>query len=696
MIKQSIISQVASKFNQMGITYQTGNGTDIAVFTKFLDAGWSTGSNKITYEALIFADEASSTVFMWEMTKEELHGLSFGGESGTSFQSGRTLFRKVKSVQYGPDGKAYEYTLDIGAISKAVKETAIQHGWRFKTVLRRDKASWPTGYVPSETNTETVRQSLDAYQQEQPQDGSFCINCGWGLAPDVFFCPNCGTRKQEDRMKQQDKHARQSSNGQQPQHVNYQPEQQPYIAQPSGGQGYNPYGNKQGPFYANAQQKSSGKGGTFGLIGFILLGILLIAILAAGKATPAGWILSTVVFAAAFFVQRKLSKKGCLLNLVLWIIAGFILLVILTAVTTESVSFTTAKLKNAHMTTAMDQSGKPVDKVSAYPPSAPELVAVAELRNAPSNTKVKFVWFYVTSNVNIAEYTVDSGDRGTDIYVFSTLTNDKPWPEGEYKVQMYIEDKKTPDATVVFVVRSDAGKSLTSNASTQPATAGVHSAAFRIDYLSYGMWPSITYKSDSGFDMNLGTAGDILFSIHANPAAFSNPDDKVSKITVAFNLLKPPSFGTVKLYRFRPDLAMAPNRPSDMKKYGLPMTFDLTVTDNTSDCEKPENYLISYDNFTNYGQVRIYYCIEDLMPIDPSITSWMDGISAAVSKGINSDALRSNIGIELLIIMKSGEKHRIYFEREMMQGDFFSKTRLNNTIEDYQGKETPIFSEKAP
>jgi len=45
--------------------------------------------------------------------------------------------------------------------------------------------------------------------------------------------------------------------------------------------------------------------------------------------------------------------------------------------------------------------------------------------------------------------------------------------------------------------------------------------------------------------------------------------------------------------------------------------------------------------------------------------------------------------------MKSGEKHRIYFEREMMQGDFFSKTRLNNIIEDYQGKETPIFSEKA-
>jgi hypothetical protein len=51
--------------------------------------------------------------------------------------------RKVKSVQYGPDGKAYEYTLDLGAVSKLVKDIAKRHGWKFKTVLSRSKASYP-------------------------------------------------------------------------------------------------------------------------------------------------------------------------------------------------------------------------------------------------------------------------------------------------------------------------------------------------------------------------------------------------------------------------------------------------------------------------------------------------------------------------------------------------------------------------
>jgi len=50
-----------------------------------------------------------------------------------------------------------------------------------------------------------------------------------------------------------------------------------------------------------------------------------------------------------------------------------------------------------------------------------------------------------------AEYSMDSGDKGANVYVFSNLTNDKPWPEGEYKVEMYIEDRKAADATVDFV-----------------------------------------------------------------------------------------------------------------------------------------------------------------------------------------------------------------------------------------------------
>ena len=451
MTKESILSQIASKLSQMGIPYQEGGGTDIAVFSEFLKAGWSTGSKKITYEASIFADETSNTVFMWEKTSEAGHGLSFGGESGSSFQSGRTLFRKVKSIQYGPEGKVYEYTLDLGAVPKAVKEAAVQHGWKFKTVLRRGKASWPAGFAQTVMNAKTAQQSFGAFQREQPQGGSFCTNCGMELAPDALFCPGCGTKKQGDGFQQQDEYAWQNGNVQQHRQINYQPEQ-PYAAQPPGQQNYNPHSDPQRPSQANARQKVGAKGGILGLIGLILIGVLVIVMLAATKATLTGWAISAVVFAAAISLQRILSRKGCLPHLALCIAAGLILLAVMSLTATDTASFTTAKLKNAHMATAIDNGGKPADNVSSYPVTAPELVAVAELRNAPPKTKVRFVWTYVTGNMPITEYSMDSGESGANIYVFSNLTNDKPWPEGDYKVEMYVEDRKMPDAVVNFTV----------------------------------------------------------------------------------------------------------------------------------------------------------------------------------------------------------------------------------------------------
>lgn len=144
-MKQQIISEVKEKLAALGIPAQFGNGTDIAVNAEFLDAKWSTGSKKIHYEAFILANERERVVYMYEKTTETGSRLSFGMHAESSFQSGNTLFRKVKSVQYGPNGKAFEYTFDLGAIPKAVKEAAKRGGWKFKTVLSRNKAIYLPG-----------------------------------------------------------------------------------------------------------------------------------------------------------------------------------------------------------------------------------------------------------------------------------------------------------------------------------------------------------------------------------------------------------------------------------------------------------------------------------------------------------------------------------------------------------------------
>ena len=493
MQKQTIVYEISSKLTQMGIANQSGNGTDISIAAEFLDAGWSTGNKRITYEAMIFADESSNTVFMWEMTREVGQGFSFGGGSESSFQSGKTLFRKVKSIQYGVDGKAYEYSLDLGAIPKAAKESAKQYGWKFKTVLKREKAAWPVGYVPVQMYNGIQQQNIGGANQ-QPQQQVY------GQQPQpsqqMYSQPPQGVNQQpqppqqEDNQPVQPPYNRQTQPQQQPQPPYSQPPQQVYTAQPQNQQSYYTGNNAQGQFLANGPRKKSSKGGSFGLIGFIILGIIMLLMLAVGKATMTGWIASGIIFAVTFLIQRLLSKRGCLLNLILWVITGFVLLVVLTATSTDGFNFTTANLKNAHMTTAVDSGGKPVDSISTYSVNAPELVAAAELRNAPSNTKVRFVWIYVSNNITITEFTVDSGDKGTDIFVFSSLTNDKPWPEGEYKVEMYIEDRKVPDAAVNFTIGAATQAAAVNTAGGSNETKAEKSGNNKID----GKWVSSSGK----------------------------------------------------------------------------------------------------------------------------------------------------------------------------------------------------------
>ncbi|MEW5783499.1 MAG: hypothetical protein AB1767_00175 [Bacillota bacterium] len=168
-MKAQIISEIRNKMEALGIVAHEGNDADFTINTEFLDAGWSTGSKKISYEASVFANEQDNTVYMYEKTTEVGHGLSFGGENSSSFQSGKTLFRKVKSVQYGPDGKAYEYTLNLGAIPKTVKEIAKAHGWNFKTVLNKKKAVYPAGYAPETKPLEPPPQVVPDRTQDQQQ-----------------------------------------------------------------------------------------------------------------------------------------------------------------------------------------------------------------------------------------------------------------------------------------------------------------------------------------------------------------------------------------------------------------------------------------------------------------------------------------------------------------------------------------------
>lgn len=208
-MKQQMITEIVQKLTALMLPVIQGQETDLSINCEFLDASWGSGSRKISYETAIFLNEDEKQIFMYEKTLEIGSGVSFGASSDTTFQSGTTLFRKVKSIQYGPDGRAFDYNLDLGAIPKAVKDTAKQYGWKFKTVLSRSKACYPAGYgvgtgivgaVGGAAILSTANVSSNVPTQVPPNASvtsstlptQFCPHCGTQHNIGAAFCANCG------------------------------------------------------------------------------------------------------------------------------------------------------------------------------------------------------------------------------------------------------------------------------------------------------------------------------------------------------------------------------------------------------------------------------------------------------------------------------------------------------------------------
>jgi hypothetical protein len=111
-------------------------------------------------------------------------------------------------------------------------------------------------------------------------------------------------------------------------------------------------------------------------------------------------------------------------------------------------SFSTANISEAHL--AKDDAGQQTTTVFA--PTDLTFYAQVVLSNAPDTTTLKAVWTAVSAegeepNLLIEETSLTSGD---DVITFN-LTNDSPWPVGQYKVDLYLNDEL--DRTLDFTVQ---------------------------------------------------------------------------------------------------------------------------------------------------------------------------------------------------------------------------------------------------
>jgi hypothetical protein len=110
-------------------------------------------------------------------------------------------------------------------------------------------------------------------------------------------------------------------------------------------------------------------------------------------------------------------------------------------------SFSTANISEAYL--SKDDAGQQTTTV--FTPADTTFYSQVELSNAPDSTTLKAVWTAVAAtgeepNQLIDETTLTGGDGN---YTFS-LQNDSPWPTGQYKVDLYLND--TLDRTLTFTV----------------------------------------------------------------------------------------------------------------------------------------------------------------------------------------------------------------------------------------------------
>jgi hypothetical protein len=126
---------------------------------------------------------------------------------------------------------------------------------------------------------------------------------------------------------------------------------------------------------------------------------------------------------------------------------GFAVAMVVAVMVACSFSASTANIKDATM--ALDYDGNQPTTVFT---GRDTFYCVAELANAPDDTKVKAAWTAVdvegvAANTAVDEYELVTGS-GT---LHFELSNNNLWPRGKYKVDLYLNDEL--DQTLEFEVQ---------------------------------------------------------------------------------------------------------------------------------------------------------------------------------------------------------------------------------------------------
>lgn len=120
-----------------------------------------------------------------------------------------------------------------------------------------------------------------------------------------------------------------------------------------------------------------------------------------------------------------------------------------------SFNLTTAGLGDPAVSTAVDLTTKaPLEKATIFPADVKTLYATVQLKNAPADTGVKAVFYYLeTSRQQIAEETVKA--EGSRYLSFSLNPPETAWPVGRYEVEFALNGEVKEKTAFSIVPAAD-------------------------------------------------------------------------------------------------------------------------------------------------------------------------------------------------------------------------------------------------
>jgi len=120
-----------------------------------------------------------------------------------------------------------------------------------------------------------------------------------------------------------------------------------------------------------------------------------------------------------------------------WLAIGLLLFVVLAC---EYSSSSSGAISEGHM--AKDNgSGAPGDETNTFNPEDRNVHCLVKLKNPKEGIRIKFSWWIVdaggSKNEKLKEidYTTESSDN----MVHGNLSVQRDWPEGKYKVDVYVD-----------------------------------------------------------------------------------------------------------------------------------------------------------------------------------------------------------------------------------------------------------------